>query len=324
MKFSIIVPVYNVEKYLDECMSSLITQNYDSYEIILVDDGSTDASGKICDIWKGKSSKIKVIHKQNGGLSSARNTGLENALGEYIIFVDSDDYIEKDSLSKINACIKSDTDIVITRLIHVYPDSKEIRNSSITTLRDAGYEDCVRWIFEKSENCWPAPQYIIRKQYAVLHKLRFKEGFLHEDLDWTSRLFMQPSSISVCEYPWYYHRLQRPGSITTKGNAKRVADVYTMAAQLMEDLSDIDLEEWKISVISERIASSLFSILVQYTKCDSADRRMIVNCVKENRRILETSKNKKIACFRVLYNVFGYKFAIAVLSEGQKLARLIR
>ena len=90
---SIIVPVYNVEKYLEDCVESLLNQTYQNYEIILVDDGSTDSSGKICDIVAESSSKIKVIHKENGGLSSARNTGLRAARGRYIGFVDSDDYI---------------------------------------------------------------------------------------------------------------------------------------------------------------------------------------------------------------------------------------
>ena len=90
---SIIVPVYNVEKYLKTCINSLLEQKLDAYEIILVDDGSTDSSGGICDEYVKKHEKIQVIHKKNGGLSSARNTGIENAVGKYIGFVDSDDYI---------------------------------------------------------------------------------------------------------------------------------------------------------------------------------------------------------------------------------------
>ena len=93
---SVIVPVYNVESYLEKCIDSIIHQTYKNLEIILVDDGSTDNSGKICDVYKEKDSRIKVIHKQNRGLSSARNCGLEIAKGEYIGFVDGDDYIAED------------------------------------------------------------------------------------------------------------------------------------------------------------------------------------------------------------------------------------
>ena len=93
---SVIVPVFNVEKYLDKCIESLIKQKLKDIEIILVDDGSTDLSGKICDEWKTRDSRIQVIHKKNGGLSDARNVGVELAKGKYIGFVDSDDYVSDD------------------------------------------------------------------------------------------------------------------------------------------------------------------------------------------------------------------------------------
>lgn len=93
---SIIVPVYNVEKYLDKCVNSIVNQTYKNLEIILVDDGATDNSPKMCDEWAKKDDRIKVIHKANGGLSDARNTGIKNATGDYLAFVDSDDYIESD------------------------------------------------------------------------------------------------------------------------------------------------------------------------------------------------------------------------------------
>ena len=95
-KVSIIVPVYNVEKYVERCIESIIKQSYKNLEIILIDDGSKDNSGKICDEYAEKDNRIKVIHKKNGGLSDARNTGLNIADGEYICFIDSDDYIHKD------------------------------------------------------------------------------------------------------------------------------------------------------------------------------------------------------------------------------------
>lgn len=100
MTFSIIIPVYNVEKYLNECVDSVLNQKNVDYEIILVDDGSTDNSGQICDEYLKKHSNVSVIHKVNGGLSDARNAGLESAEGDYILFVDSDDKIEENSLSK--------------------------------------------------------------------------------------------------------------------------------------------------------------------------------------------------------------------------------
>ena len=105
IKLSIIVPVYNVEKYLTECITSLIEKCDDSFEIILIDDGSTDNSGIICDEFKKKSSIIKVIHQENRGLSGARNTGIRHSTGEYLMFVDSDDYLYKEFNLKKNGCL---------------------------------------------------------------------------------------------------------------------------------------------------------------------------------------------------------------------------
>ena len=98
---SIIVPVYNVEKYLDQCVNSLINQTYDKIEIILVDDGPKDNSGRLCDEWAKKSNKIKAVHKKNAGLGMARNTGLEHVTGNYVMFIDSDDYLAENVVEKL-------------------------------------------------------------------------------------------------------------------------------------------------------------------------------------------------------------------------------
>ena len=111
---SVIVPVYNVEKYLEQCIDSLLSQTYQNFEIILVDDGSTDSSGKICDIYKENHKNIKVIHKKNEGLGFARNTGLLYATGEYVTFIDSDDYVDKYLLEDLyNGILETDVDVCI-------------------------------------------------------------------------------------------------------------------------------------------------------------------------------------------------------------------
>ena len=118
---SVIVPVYNVEKYLPKCIDSIINQTYTDLEILLIDDGSTDNSGKICDNYAKKDKRIKVIHKKNGGLSDARNTGLNICTGDYISFIDSDDYIEPDMYDKmINTAIANDIDIISCNYNHIY------------------------------------------------------------------------------------------------------------------------------------------------------------------------------------------------------------
>jgi glycosyltransferase involved in cell wall biosynthesis len=113
MRFSIVVPVYNVENYLAQCVDSIVSQKFDSYECILVDDGSTDSSGEMCDAFASAYASVRVIHKENGGLSSARNAGIKEANGDYLIFVDSDDFIMTDTfLSSLNNVANENHDLV--------------------------------------------------------------------------------------------------------------------------------------------------------------------------------------------------------------------
>jgi glycosyltransferase involved in cell wall biosynthesis len=118
---SIIVPVYNVKDYLDKCIESISLQTYENIEILLIDDGSTDGSSKICDLWKAKDSRIRVFHKNNGGSSSARNVGLKNCRGEFIGFVDSDDYIDKNMYELMLKEMRNDIDIVTCGTGIIYP-----------------------------------------------------------------------------------------------------------------------------------------------------------------------------------------------------------
>ena len=161
IKFSIIVPVYNVRKYVTECIESILKQSYDNYEVLLINDGSTDGSGDICEKYTVKNKKIKVFHKKNGGLSSARNFGLEKATGDYVVFVDSDDYIAPWSLSEFYKVLKNrDFDVIETRLTEVKENEEKILDKHMEEYFKIGFnkERAVEWIIKKSENIWPAPK----------------------------------------------------------------------------------------------------------------------------------------------------------------------
>ena len=127
MKFSIIIPVYNVEKYLKKCLTSIVQQNFNDYELILVDDGSTDMSGKICDEFEEKYNNIIVMHISNSGVSNARNKGLEIARGEYIWFVDSDDYVEPEALKILSEQLEMNPKIELLFLKLMYGKLRKIK-----------------------------------------------------------------------------------------------------------------------------------------------------------------------------------------------------
>ena len=208
---SVIVPVYNVEKYLNKCIESIVNQSYTNLEIILVDDGSPDNCPAICDVWAEKDSRIKVIHKKNGGLSDARNAGLAIATGEYISFVDSDDFIEIDFHEKLYNVIKNtDSDISICNLRMVH-ESKNVVDDTSDTLRITEYstlEAMSALIDDKIR------QVVWNKLYkiAIIRDILFDIGKYHEDEFWSYKAIGAANKIVAIDYTGYNY-LQRSGSI---------------------------------------------------------------------------------------------------------------
>ena len=126
IKFSIIVPAYNVADYIGDCLDSILNQTYKNFEVLVVNDGSTDNTHNICEYYKNKDSRILVFNKTNGGLSDARNYGMKRATGEYIVFIDSDDYIHTNSLEEFSKKLYGNPDVLITRLVQTYEIDKKI------------------------------------------------------------------------------------------------------------------------------------------------------------------------------------------------------
>lgn len=221
---SIIVPIYNVEQYLENCINSILNQTYRNFELILVDDGSPDKSGEICDKYKSSDDRVKVIHKKNGGLSSARNAGLEIATGQYIGFVDSDDWIDRDMYDKLlNLAEKNEADIVQCEYLEAYDNKIIIHNNENS-------EFVVLDRFEALEKLINFGKYHVNgvvswnKIYkrTLFDDIRFPVGKLNEDEFTTYKLLHKCNSIIFLKEKLYYYR-QTPNSIMNKKfNVKRL------------------------------------------------------------------------------------------------------
>lgn len=212
---SIIVPVYNVEQYLPRCIESLICQTYHNIEIILIDDGSPDKSGEICDEYARHDKRIVVIHKENGGLSDARNRGLDIAKGDYIMFVDSDDWIEENSCETLcQLVLEYDADIVVFGLNTVFSSGKTTRSKKgLTGLVNKNM--CMKFLmYNVSQG--GVFNYAWNKLYSsqLFKDLRFPIGRLAEDQDTTYKLIHKSQRIYVTNQALYNY-YQRDGSITT-------------------------------------------------------------------------------------------------------------
>ncbi len=226
--FSIIVPVYNIEKYINKCLDSLITQTYKNIEIILVDDGSTDECGKICDEYVTKDNRIKVIHKKNGGQGSARNKGLQIANGDYVVFVDGDDFIPKNAIEVLAKCLESNNyDILCFDLYQM--------NNGIVTGR------LMPKIFNDVENdrkhiiLNPSPcARTYKLEFLKKNNIFFKEGIIYEDLALIPTLSNYTKNIKFI-YDCLYYYVLRENSTMNAITFKENRDDKFIALESMEN-----------------------------------------------------------------------------------------
>ena len=208
---SIIVPVYKVEKYLNRCVKSIVDQTYENLEIILVDDGSPDNCPAICDAWSERDSRIQVIHKENGGLSDARNAGIKVSSGELIGFVDSDDWLSIDMYQYLYEAMKADnSNIAACGVEMVWEDGTPSRMLTKVGSRVLSKEEAMRAIIEES---W-LKQPVWYKLYKIelVRDIPFPIGKYHEDVFWSYRVIGRANQVSVIDHTGYYY-WQRSGSI---------------------------------------------------------------------------------------------------------------
>lgn len=214
--FSIIVPVYNAEKYIDECIQSVIDSTYKNWELMLVDDGSTDKSGSVCDDYVTKDNRIKVIHKSNGGVSSARNVGIENTTGEYLTFVDSDDRIAPTMLEKIVSTFsETNADIVFTDFNIIYPEKSVLFSTyPWTSEKDGSFRNYLT-------HSWPRVSWGALKREIILD-IRYPENLtIFEDFHFMCRVILQSTLVVRIAEPLYEYRIVNENSITSSLSLER-------------------------------------------------------------------------------------------------------
>lgn len=215
---SIIVPVYNVSSYLNRCLNSLLEQTFKEIQVILIDDGSTDDSGKICDSFAKKDSRFRVIHQQNSGLSAARNSGLSLATGEYVIFVDGDDYVEKEYVEKLNLkAADTDSDIVICNYRFVNEAGMEITNDNYSKYsRQDSFDgtEALRLFEDKSFRTFFDVVWNKMYKRTLFEGISFPEGVsVIEDISVQPLLFHRAKRVSVTE-DILYNYVYREGSLS--------------------------------------------------------------------------------------------------------------
>lgn len=284
-KVSIIVPVYNVEKYVARCLDSCINQTFEDLEIICVNDGSTDRSLEILEAYARLDSRVKFVTKGNGGLSSARNTGVEIAQGEYILYVDSDDYISSTTVERVyNNAKQNDSDVVIFDYYCLRTDPRECESLTIEPLGNK----YVNSTFNADSVGAEVYKYIPVCAWVKLYRadllknngIIFDEGLLYEDISYWAKVFVKAKRISYFNEPLYAYMVGRNNQIMARNDEKLfdIIKIYEIVEKVFKDSeyfdkykSSIDILMMmdylkKLSVIKQELREDLFNVLKSLNK----------------------------------------------------------
>ena len=316
---SVIVPVYNVEKYVGACVDSILNQSYKNLEIILVDDGSTDRSGEICDGYSQRYGNIKVVHQANGGLSAARNTGLDMMTGEYVTFVDSDDLIHREYISTLYKNIESERAEITTVSMLVIREGDIIPTTAPRGELKVFYsgDDAVEsMLFQQ--------RFIDNSACGKLYKAtlfdshRFPEGVLYEDLATVPYVCLEAKCVATSATPMYFYR-SREDSILGEFTLRRadVLDVVDGLVQYMEKNKKSFVAEARSRKFSANM-NILWLMIASVIKDDAIVMRCWENIRSLRNQVILTPRVRMKNKIGALTSLFGIEFLKNVLSKFKK------
>ena len=268
VELSIVIPVYNVKSYLKRSIDSVLNQDFQGYEVIIVDDGSTDGSSILCDEIAADNERVNVIHKVNGGLSSARNAGIAQAHGKYIMLLDSDDWIEEGCLKQFSVLFNQEFDLIMGRAWSI--DDEGNKRSKLPYQMPVGEYSGRSFIKKLTgvDTSFCSPFYIYRKDYVIMNSLSFLDGILHEDELWMPLALLKAKTIYVSDIYFYYHYV-RQGSIMHSSNYERSAEsTLIVCEKLIDEYKNYPKNE--IEYLRDRLAMLYMRALPQLEKPETA------------------------------------------------------
>lgn len=317
---SVIVPVYNVEKYLSRCIDSILAQSFSDFELILIDDGSRDNSGKICDEYASKDTRIIVIHKINQGVSAARNDGLDNARGKYISFVDSDDYINPDYLEQMVAALESDNaDLAICDISLIAKgEFHEVINCKFPEgVNLLGRDEVLKNIVQYSSNGYsPLWNKLYKREVIEQHHLRIPLNLsFGEDLIFNISYFKVSSYIRFINVPLYNYVASEFG-LYNKYRPDYISDCMLCRRLMLEELKEYEFYDPGFTRLNKKFMSDIVRHISQIYKHETNPRKLVAACYKNP---------EVIACMRQLLDRHKSGDTTALTDVSQiRIAKLIK
>lgn len=316
--FSIIIPIYNVEKYLEECIQSVICQSFSSFEVILVDDGSLDKCPQICDKYAKTNKNITVIHKNNGGLSSARNAGLRVANGDYVVFLDSDDYWNDfNALNNLKKELDNcQAEILVFNCYLKYPDGRILEDRT-----DRKYPNNINELsnVEQQEESikneiLPGSAWImaIKKNFLLSNKLFFKEGIRSEDTEWMFRVLDCLPRFLYSKYRFYVYRKNRIGSITNTVDKKHIEQYL----DIISDYCDANHDEssGQKNIISYVAYHYLIVLSLIGCHLKGEEKKELKLKAEKYKYLLNHQLNAKVIKANKIFKCFGFNALVFLLG----------
>lgn len=319
-KFSIIVPVYNNEKYIKKCINSIIMQTYKNLELIIINDGSKDDSGIICDEFAKKDNRIKVIHKKNEGVSIARNRGIEEVTGDYILFIDSDDWIKEDTIEILNEKIqKSDTDLLIYQIFNREFNKKDV----LKTKNKDEFLKYLRKIIIKEFINSPVNK-VYNTKIIKKNKIKFAENIdIAEDLLFNILYFSNIDSFEIINEKLYYYNHENTKSLTKRFNNNKYVQLMKVDDQVETILSIYENKKINNAIKYIRI-KNIFSCIIELSKkeCNltlNIKKKLIKKMQKENKIKIIIDNGVKPFCYSIVYNLITIPSLLYFLTKFRRI-----
>ena len=321
MLLSVIIPVYNVESYLRECVDSIIGQTCKDYELILIDNGSTDSSGAICDEYAAAHDNVKVKHLMpNVMASGARNEGQKLATGEYILFIDSDDYYaHNEAFARLKEKATDHPDVILFNNIEFYEKtatfSKKLYNMNVETKGRSVVEICSDLIDADaySNSAWSKA---IKRSLLEANNIYFTPGLSVEDNDWYYRVVLHLQTIAIVNEPLYVYRRRTSGSITTTATIKNTIDCLNVIEKWTKVIEQ-EKNNPNTEIILLSLAKQYCNYLIGYSSLP--EDHICNERFRQYSFLLKYSNNKRVVIFRYVYKILGLKGLLRLLKLYRKM-----
>lgn len=311
MTFSLIVPVYNVEKYLAKCLDSILNQTYTDFEIIVVNDGSPDNSQAIIDEYSEKyPDKIKAYIKENGGLSDARNFGIERAQGDYLLFVDSDDYLSSELLCRLKKVIDSNkSDVVRFSAQIIFENSSLGEIFSSPVMNGVTGEDAIERLIDNKQMFEPACFYVYKRQFWQDNKFAFANGRYHEDFGLIPEVIMKAEKFSAIDFIGYYYVQTSYSIMRNSDYAKTVKKANDILYHVIKLKNIAENSNLKLNVLEKFLSYLANAAIVQVQNLQNNEKFNYLNKLRREKifdLLLEDNLKRKIKkiCIKIKYGAF--------------------